>query len=123
VLKLALVAGNEGIQAAQRARALLTMPGDELRALPLPPALQGLVAGLRICDLRLAHADVALGTHGVETLYPTVTDPARFAQRVALYLNAGDTYVPTLIYFGGRYRVQSIGDFVEVQDRRGIKFN
>lgn len=31
----------------------------------------------------------------------------------AEYLNAGDTYAPTLIFWRGNYRVQSVGDFVE----------
>lgn len=38
------------------------------------------------------------------------------------YLNAGDTYTPTVIYWRGRYRVQSIGDFVETMQRQGVQF-
>lgn len=37
-------------------------------------------------------------------------------------LNTGDVYNPTVIYFGGRYRVQSVGDFIEVMERRGVRF-
>lgn len=36
----------------------------------------------------------------------------------AYYLNAGDTYTPTLIYFEGNYRVQDIGSLIEAQERR-----
>lgn len=41
----------------------------------------------------------------------------------AEYLNAGDSYAPTIIRWRGNYRVQSIGDFVETMERRGIRFN
>lgn len=40
----------------------------------------------------------------------------------AEYLNAGDSYVATLIFWRGHWRVQSIGDFVEVMERRSIRF-
>lgn len=43
-------------------------------------------------------------------------------EEYAEYLNAGDTYVPTLIFWRGRWRVQCIGDFVEVMERRSIRF-
>lgn len=39
-------------------------------------------------------------------------------ESVAYYLNAGDTYTPTLIYFDGNYRVQDIGTLIETQERR-----
>lgn len=39
------------------------------------------------------------------------------------YLNAGDTYTPTIIYWRGRYRVQSIGDFIEAMEKRSIHFS
>lgn len=38
------------------------------------------------------------------------------------YLNAGDSYTPTIIFWQGNYRVQSIGDFIETMERRGVKF-
>lgn len=40
----------------------------------------------------------------------------------AEYLSPGDSYIPTLIFWRGRWRVQSIGDFVEVMERRHIRF-
>lgn len=40
----------------------------------------------------------------------------------AEYLNTGDTYAPTLIYWRGNYRVQSVGDFIETMERCGIRF-
>lgn len=50
------------------------------------------------------------GLHGVE--YGTVKD------RPYKYLNTGDMYAATLIYFEGSYRVQCLGDFIEIQERR-----
>lgn len=40
----------------------------------------------------------------------------------AEYLNNGDTYAETLIYWRGRFRVQSVGDFVETMERNGVHF-
>lgn len=39
------------------------------------------------------------------------------------YLNTGASYTPTLIYWQGSYRVQSVGNFIEVQERQGVRFN
>ncbi len=62
-------------------------------------------------DLRM-HALNALdpGFHGIETIRTTMREPAS-------YLNTGDTYASTLIYWRGRYRVQCVGDFVETLER------
>ena len=68
-------------------------------------------------DLRMHALNTLAKAHGVECVE---TSNARVA---AWYLNAGDTYTPTLIFWRGRYRVQSIGDFVETMERRGIRFN
>lgn len=43
-------------------------------------------------------------------------------EEYAEYLNAGDSYVATLIFWRGRWRVQCLGDFVEVMERRSIRF-
>ena len=40
----------------------------------------------------------------------------------ASYLNAGDTYAETIIYWRGQYRIQSIGEFIESLERRHIYF-
>ena len=39
------------------------------------------------------------------------------------YLNTGDMYDTTLIYWRGRYRVQSLGEFIETMERNGVKFD
>ena len=51
------------------------------------------------------------GLHGLESAETTEGE-------YATYLNTGDSYAPTVIYWRGRYRVQSIGDFIETQERR-----
>lgn len=62
----------------------------------------------------LALSDLG-GFYGVEYI--------QAGQEYAEYLNAGDTYTPTLIYWRGNYRVQSLGDFVESMEKQRIKFN
>lgn len=47
------------------------------------------------------------GLHGVELIM------CANRHDYAEYLNTGDTYTDTLIYWRGNYRVQSIGDFIE----------
>ena len=59
-----------------------------------------------ISDLRLTCLDAELGTHGVESFW---TDKGELVE----YLNAGDTYAPTIIRFRGTYRVASWGDIAE----------
>lgn len=68
-------------------------------------------------DLRL-HVLNALesGLYGLESVQSTGGEYAE-------YLNAGDTYTPTVIYCRGQYRVQSIGDFIETMQRQGVQFN
>lgn len=63
--------------------------------------------------LRLAALNRALDMHGVESL--------RIGNQYAEYLNAGDCYNETIIFYNGRYRVQTLGDFVETMERRGHK--
>lgn len=65
-------------------------------------------------DLRM-HALNALdsGLFGIEHCETEHT------REFASYLNAGDTYNPTVIYWRGRYRVQCLGDFIE---RAHVKF-
>lgn len=38
------------------------------------------------------------------------------------YLNTGDSYAPTVIFWRGAYRVQSLGDFIETMERNSVKF-
>jgi hypothetical protein len=92
---------------AKQARAILEMSRRELEALPAgaarvaecynPPATS---------DIRLTCLDALARTHGVEA-FETKRDG------YCEYLNAGDTYAPTLIRFRGRYRVATWGDIAE----------
>lgn len=66
----------------------------------------------------LALSDLG-GFHGVEGM---ASDNDYLSGEFVEYLNAGDCYIPTLIYWRGRYRVQSVGDFVETMERQGIRF-
>lgn len=68
-------------------------------------------------DLRM-HALNACdsGLHGVESVQSVGCQHAD-------YLNTGDTYAPTVIYWRGKYRVQSLGDFIEIMQRQGVQFN
>lgn len=67
-------------------------------------------------DVRLTVLDsIDPGLHGVEGIESNNGE-------WATYLNTGDTYAPTLIYWRGRYRVQSIGDFIESMEKRSVYF-
>lgn len=66
-------------------------------------------------DLRM-HALNACGNfHGHESIETT-------AGEYAEYLNAGDAYAETIIYWRGNYRVSSVGDFVETMGCQGVYF-
>lgn len=60
----------------------------------------------RIADVKLAILDKLANTCGTESFQVKNTDWCD-------YLNAGDTYAPTLVYFRGRYRVSSWGEIAE----------
>lgn len=67
-------------------------------------------------DVRLTILDsIEPGLYGVDC---AETVSGEYAD----YLNAGDSYTPTIIFWQGNYRVQSIGDFIETMERRGVKF-
>jgi hypothetical protein len=56
-------------------------------------------------DLRMHALDALAGTHGVEGF--------RLRNGCCEYLNAGDTYAPTLLRVRGHYRVGTWGDIAE----------
>lgn len=92
---------------ARDARAILEMNRAQLEALPAgaararecyhPPATY---------DLRLTCLDALGESYGIE-YFETPRGEA------VHYLNAGDTYAPTLVRFRGTYRVASWGDLAE----------
>jgi|GEM_PF-3888976 len=54
------------------------------------------------------------GLQGVESLLSE--------QGVCVYLNTGDSYAATVIFWQRFYRVQCLADFIFTQERRGIRF-
>lgn len=67
-------------------------------------------------DIRLTVLNsIDPGLHGVE--YCETVNGA-----YADYLNTGDTYADTVIFWCGSYRVQSLGDFIETMERNSVKF-
>lgn len=99
------------------ARHILAMTRSQLEKTEEGAAyLRTLYSAPKTFDLRM-HCLNALdsGLHGVESL---TTTKGEFAD----YLNTGDSYAATVIYWRGRYRVQSMGDFIEVMQRQGVKF-
>jgi hypothetical protein len=100
----------------EQARAILSMSRAQLEQLPVcqariaecyhPPATY---------DLRLTALDQLAETHGIEGAQASTGG-------WLLYLNAGDTYAPTVTYWECRYRVESWGDRVEKLERRRITF-
>lgn len=67
----------------------------------------------RTADLRMHVLNVCGGFHGIESLASERQSNGYSADEYADYLNAGDSYLPTVIYWRGRYRVQCVGDFIE----------
>ena len=67
-------------------------------------------------DLRMhALASIDQGLHGVESAESVNGEYMN-------YLHTGKTYAPTLIYWRGKYRVQSVGDFIETMQRNRMEF-
>jgi hypothetical protein len=73
-------------------------------------------------DVRLTCLDALGESYGVEGLQ-RCNSSGVYGDDWASYLNTGDSYTPTLIYWDGRYRVQSVGDFIETMERRSVYFN
>jgi hypothetical protein len=91
---------------AKRAKALLTMNRDQLLATPV---------GLRrfnecyypptVADIRMECLNALGDYYGVEAI--------ETKRGLCMYLNAGDTYTPTLVRWNGAYRIACWGDIVE----------
>jgi hypothetical protein len=101
------------------ARRILEMKPSELRAHPATLALC-YSRPLPLYDLRMGSLNALdPGLHGVEY----ITEARAEDPESACYLNTGDMYADTVIYWRGAYRVQSLGDFIETQERNGVKFS
>ena len=64
-------------------------------------------------DIRMHVLNAAGGFHGLESLETERQSNGYSADECAEYLNSGDSYAPTVIYWRGKYRVQDIGTFIE----------
>jgi len=94
-----------GDQAAQ-AKEILKMSREDLLETPEGYArFQECYNSPGTADLRLTCLNALGNFHGVEGFQTT--------RGTCLYLNAGDTYAPTLVLLAGRYRVTSWGDIAE----------
>lgn len=94
---------------APEARRILKMPRAQLEALPAG------AARVRECynppqtwDVRM-HCLAALDVPGLFGLEACGNREGEYMD----YLNTGESYAPTLVYWRGRYRVASFGDIVE----------
>lgn len=101
---------------AREARTVLKMNREQLESHPVGAArVKECYHAPMTWDLRMSILNAVGGFHGVESLEGTRGEWVE-------YLNAGDCYACTIIYWRGRYRVQSVGDFIETMERQGVKF-
>jgi len=103
---------------APEARRILEMTRSELLAHPVGAARAAeCYHAPTTLDLQLTVLDsLDTGLFGIEAFDIGRRDGTR---ATVWYLNAGDTYAPTLVFWAGRYRVESWGDRVETLERQG----
>lgn len=102
----------------KQARAILEMSRAQLLALPAGAArARECLNPPKTYDVRMHCLNaIDAGLHGLESVRSRTDEYAG-------YLNTGDSYAPTLIYWRGVYRVQSVGNFVETMARAGVHFD
>jgi hypothetical protein len=92
---------------AREAKRILQMTRAELECLPAGAArVAECYHPPKTYDLRLECLNAALGMHGVEGFQTS-------RGNWAVYLNAGDTYALTIVFYRGTYRVACWGDIAE----------
>jgi hypothetical protein len=103
---------------APEARRILEMRRSDLESHPVGAArVAECYHAPQTFDLRLdVLASLDTGLHGVEGFDVSRRDGT---QATLYYLNAGDTYTTTIVFWDGRYRVESWGDRVEILERQG----
>jgi hypothetical protein len=103
---------------APEARAILEMRRSDLESHPVGAArLAEFFNPPPTMDLRMhVLASLDSGLFGVEVIDIGRRDGT---QATIPYLNAGDTYAATIVFWNGSYRVESWGDRVEILERQG----
>lgn len=110
--KLALVFSDP-----KKAKEILQMTRQELMVIPAVQwRMKNCINPPRNYDLVLTALNaIDSKVYGVESIK---SEKGEFAS----YINVGDVYKPTVIYYQNTYRVKSIGDFVEMMEKQGVKF-
>lgn len=103
---------------APEARRILEMTRDQLEAHPVGAArVAECYHSPTTRDLRMTVINsLDTGLYGVEGFNLRRRNGTIDALH---FLNTGDTYTPTLVFWAGRYRVESWGDRVEILERQG----
>jgi hypothetical protein len=103
---------------APEARAILEMTRAELEAHPVGAArIAECYHAPTTLDLRMTILNTLdSGLHGVDEFDLGRRDGT---SATLYYLNAGDTYTTTVVFWDGAYRVESWGDRVETLERQG----
>lgn len=99
------------------AKSILMMRQADLRVHPVGAArIAECYSMPKWCDIRMTILNsIDAGLYGVESCE---TNSGEYAD----YLNTGDSYAPTVIFWRGNYRVQPLGDFIETMERQSVKF-
>jgi hypothetical protein len=99
------------------AKSILTMRQSELRVHPVGAArIAECYSMPKWCDIRMTILNsIDDGLHGVESCEAANGEYCD-------YLNPGDSYAPTVIFWRGNYRVQSLGGFIETMERQSVTF-
>lgn len=108
---------SEVFENAKEARRILVISRSALEYLPAAKArIDECYGRLSDDDIRMHTLNaIEAGLHGVESV--------KLGDEYAEYLNVGEMYAATLIFWRGNYRVQSLGDFIEIMERRGLRSN
>jgi hypothetical protein len=101
---------------AREARRIFEMSRAELKTRPDVQAVEmAAFSRLRTEYLRMHALNTCGDFYGFEALQANTGEWVE-------YLNAGDVYNETVIFWRGVYRVQTLGDFVETMERRAVRF-
>lgn len=101
---------------ATQARAIFEMNRAQLSEIPeLAEHIRACFHAPKTYYLRMLALNECGRFHGVESIETARQSNGYSADEYAEYLNTGDSYALTVIYWRGRYRVQDVGTFIENQ--------